>query len=157
MFDQHPLPPDRRRRGLGHPPMTRPGTAIGRRMAPVLVMLTASGFIATVVVLIARTPLPGETTASALAATYQQALIDQDTDAISRLAHGPPDDAAVAALLSPADCSGRVGQVQAVDPTGDTATLLLADDSGRPCARLAIAAHDGRWLIDPWTAPFHQP
>ncbi|MEU4620358.1 hypothetical protein AB0G04_10335 [Actinoplanes sp. NPDC023801] len=133
-------------------------TATAGRTAPVLVMLAAIGFIATVVVLIARTPLPGEATAAGLAAAYQQALADQDTDAINRLTHGLPDDAAaIAVLLSPTPCGGQVGQVRAVNATVDTATLLLYDRSGRSCAQMAIAAHDGRWFIDPWAAPFREP
>jgi hypothetical protein len=139
-------------------PMARPTRVVGRRRAPALALLAAIGFVVTNVVLIARTPPPGAATATGLAAAYQQALVDQDPDAVGQLAPGLPDDeAAVEALLVPADCGGHVGQVQAVGLTSDTATLLLLDGSGRPCARLPVAAQDGRWVIDPWTAPFHQP
>lgn len=118
-----------------------------RRYVPTLVFGLTIAWIVTLTVIIWRTPEDGAQTPDALAAAYQDALARQDRGEMRRLAPDA-DDRALDLLLDPPGCSSRVPAAVAAS------TSIDLQNGGTRCGRLAIARRNGRWLVDPWAAPF---
>jgi hypothetical protein len=123
-----------------------------RRPTPtgVVVAVLCAWFVA-LVVLIHRSPSQGAPTPAALAGAFGAAVRTGDERAASRLVYDAPGDA-VATLLRDARCGGPRTTV-----TVGRASLLLHGPGGAVCGWLPVAAHDGRWLIDPWAVPVRPP
>jgi hypothetical protein len=120
-----------------------------RRPTPmgVVVVVLCAWFVA-LVVLIHRSPPQGAPTPVALAGAFGAAVRTGDERAAARLVYGAPPGDAVATLLRDARCGGARTTV-----TAGRASLLLHRAGGAVCGALPVAAHDGRWLIDPWAVP----
>lgn len=123
--------------------------------------LTAAGIgsLILILALIARTPDPGAASADELASAYQRAVAESD-QAMEPLVYSPPEDDEylLRALREPDGC-GDPSKVTARATMGSAGVgfLELANATGRACARLPIAEHDGRWFLDAWAAPWHRP